>query len=237
MKGRGPVTVRIGRTVQLALTVLDRAATSMGLRSPAYTEILLRQLLRKMRVGEVDASALKVASSSEDKLDETYRCSVSPLLREELELTAATTGSTVAELIRAAIIFEPEFRERLRLEQQYRESGAGGNPAFMSDVFLQLWARHRTGTIQGVETVVYRATRSLELEVAKLREQVDSLLEERTTARRGRLVSPTKKEIQGLSLGELRQLAREHGFQLVKKTNVALARRRVLAYFGHSTTE
>jgi hypothetical protein len=107
----------------------------------------------------------------------------------------------------------------------------------MSDSFLKLWKKHRSGTASSTEEIIIRYIRPLQVELAVVKEQVESLQEQKSNSVKRSVTPPQKKEIMALSLGKLRQLAKEWNFALPKKTSIQTARRLLLARFGHSTLE
>ncbi len=229
MAPKKQLVARTDSLFDLSHGVLQAVARQSGMTSDAYMEGVLRHFFRSVRAGEVDGSHIHAGGT----LDRVFRGYVESTTLTELELCAAQLQTTVSGIIRTAVRLEPEFRWRINAEQEYTASGATGNPALMSDTFLRLWQRHRQGELDGMEAAIFKYVRPLQLDLCTVKTQLQELSEQHARPKQ----PPTRSEIVAASHSELQHLARDWGFQIPKKTAIAVARRMTLVHFGYSTTE
>ena len=229
---RRECTFQVGAGFSTALAFLDH----QDVDKVEYTTRVIHAAYYRIITGELDLATVKntlnAVGGPPTRFTVAYRQTAARLA----DTVAASHGIGIGEFVAVAILLAPSLHNRTLLEAKYIEENAGYDPSYLSDSFLRMWYRHRTGVASPLETQLLILTKPLQIQAARLAAEVERLrvlVEEQLPV--AQKSPPPKDRIAGATMEELKRIAAAWEIKIPHVAKIETIRRMVLQHFGYSS--
>lgn len=223
---------QVGAGFATALAYLDQ----QDVDKVEYTTRVIHAAYYRVITGELDLATIKNALNAIGGAPTRFSVSYRQTAARLVETVAAAHGVGVGEFVAAAILMAPSLHNRTLLEAKYIEENSGYDPSFLSDSFLRMWYRHRTGVASPLETQLLMLTKPLQIQAARLAAEVERLrvlVEEHLPV--AQKSPPPKNRVAGATMEELKRIAAAWEIPIPNAAKIETVRRMVLQHFGYSS--